>query len=128
MVVEVAVLPPAVEAAAVKTTPAQFTFFWKKALPIGRAFFLPGGRNFRRGRKAPYEFRSSSPKSGQGVETALIETTPNLMKSTLLLLGIAFVSLTLSACKLRGYSGKTPVAQPVYCPPAQASYGCGYTK
>ena len=67
---------------------------------------MPGGRNFRRGRKAPYEFRSSSPKSGQGVETALTETTLNLMKSTLLLLGIAFVSLTLSACKHRGYSGK----------------------
>ena len=50
------------------------------------------------------------------------------MKSTLLLLGIAFVSLTLSACKHRGYSGKTPVAQPVCCPPAQASYVCGYTK
>ena len=50
------------------------------------------------------------------------------MKLTLLLLGIAFVSLTLGACKHRGYSGKTPVAQPVCSPPAQASYGYGYTK
>lgn len=121
---KIAVLLPVVEAAAVETTSDQFS---KKGSSHRESlFFVPGERNFRRGRKGPLEFRSPSPKSGQGVGTAQTETILNHMKLTLLLVGIAFVSLTLGACKHRGYPEKTPVAQPVCCPPAQVSYG--YTK